>query len=100
MEADLRSTLQNKLGVDFRSYTILGACNPPLAHQALLAEPDIGLLLPCNVVVYDREDNEGSIVSAIDPMVALEMVENSAVQELAQDARERLVRALSRLEGR
>jgi uncharacterized protein (DUF302 family) len=92
-EIDVRATLKKKLDVDFRPYIILGACNPPLAHQALTAEPEIGLLLPCNVIVY--EESEGrSVVSVMDPEAALGLTGNDAIKPLASDVRARLERML------
>jgi uncharacterized protein (DUF302 family) len=90
-EIDVRTTLKEKLNVDFREYRILGACNPPLANQALEAEPLIGLLLPCNVVVEARPEG-GSRVSFLDPLVALGMVGNPKLQPVAVDAAARLMR--------
>jgi uncharacterized protein (DUF302 family) len=96
-EIDIKAKLKEKLGVDFRRYLILGACNPPLAHKALQAEPEIGLLLPCNVIVYEVDDNT-SIVSAIDPGTMIQVVpDNKAVQEVAIDAKLRLTRAIDAL---
>lgn len=94
-EIDVRSTLREKLDVDFRKYDIIGACNPPLAHRALSAELDVGLLLPCNIVVY--EDGEESIVRAFDPEAALGLIPNDEVAVVARDARARLERALATL---
>src|SRR5579864_6706841 len=89
-EIDLKAKFKEKLGVDSRSYMILGACNPPLAYKAVQAEPEIGLLLPCNVIIYEAEDG-GTIVSAIDPMSMVEIVgANPALLEVARDARARL----------
>jgi uncharacterized protein (DUF302 family) len=96
-EIDVSGTLRKKLGVEFRPYTILGACNPPLAHRALTAEPDIGLLLPCNVVVYAAEDGEGSVVAAMDPEPALALTGNEALKDVALEVRARLERALTAL---
>jgi uncharacterized protein (DUF302 family) len=95
-EIDVKATLKNKLDVDFRRYVILGACNPPLAHRALEAEPDIGVLLPCNVVVAER-DGGGSVVSAMDPVAAFRLIANPEVQPVAADVRQRLQRVLERL---
>lgn len=92
-EIDVRATLKSKIGVDFEPYIILGACNPGLAHQALNAEQEIGLLLPCNVVVRAINDDR-SAVSAMDPQAALGLVDNAAVASVAAEARERLKRAL------
>ena len=93
-EIDMREKLKEKLGVDFKRYIILGACNPPLAHKALLAEPEIGLLLPCNVIVYERTP-ETSVISAIDPDSMIGLVgDNVEVAEVAKDAKWRLQKAL------
>jgi uncharacterized protein (DUF302 family) len=96
-EIDVKATLKKKLDVDFRRYVILGACNPPLAHRALTAEPDIGVLLPCNVVVAER-DGGGSVVSAMDPVAAFRLIDNPEVQPVASDVRQRMERVLDRLE--
>ncbi len=93
-EIDVAATLNKKLDVAFRPYMILGACNPPLAHRALTAERDIGLLLPCNVVVYAADEPEKSVVAAMDPIAALELTGNEQVRSLAQDVRTRLERVL------
>ena len=95
-EIDVQATLKKKLDIDFRRYVILGACNPPLAHRALEAEPDIGVLLPCNVVVAER-DGGGSVVSAMDPVAAFRLISNPDVQPVADDVRQRLERVLNRL---
>ena len=96
-EIDVTGTLKKKLDVEFRPYVILGACNPPLAHRALTAELDIGLLLPCNVIVYQAEDPNCSVVAALDPVVALSLTGNEAVQPLAEEVRVRLQRALANI---
>ena len=93
-EVDIRATLKQKLGVESRPYTILGACNPPLAHRAFNAEPNIGLLLPCNVVVYATDDEDQSVVATIDPEVSLGRVGNAALAPLAADVKARLRRVL------
>ena len=93
-EIDVQSTLKKKLDVDFRRYVILGACNPSLAHQALSAEPGLGLLLPCNVVV--TEEGDGSVVvSAIDPLQMFRVVENKALDPVAKEVKAKLGRALA-----
>lgn len=93
-EIDVRATLQKKLQVDFRPYTILGACNPPFAHRALTAEPDIGVLLPCNVVVYEGDDAGQSVISVVDPEVSLGRVDNPELAPLAMEVKKRLERVL------
>ena len=98
-EIDVRATLKKKLDVDFRPYVILGACNPPLAHRALTAERDIGLLLPCNVVVYAADEPGRSVVSAMDPVAALRLTGNPDIEPLARDVRARLERALEAVAG-
>lgn len=96
-EIDIREKLKEKLGVDFQRYIILGACNPPLAYKALQAEPEIGLLLPCNVIVYETEQGH-SVVSAVDPDSMLAVVgENAPIAEVAREAKQRLVKALESL---
>src|SRR6266498_5698461 len=93
-EIDVQATLKKKLDVDFRKYVILGACNPPLAYQGFQAEPDIGLLLPCNVIVYE-EDPARSRVAILDPLVQLSITGRKDIEPLAREARERLERALA-----
>jgi len=87
-EIDVKATLKKKLDVDFRKYTILGACNPPLAQKALQEELEIGLLLPCNVIVY--ESDGGSVVSIVDPISMLGIVENPGLEPIANEAQSRL----------
>jgi len=94
-EIDVRRTLKEKLGKEFRRYVILGACNPPLAHRALTAELEVGLLLPCNVIVY--EDGEGAVAAAMDPEKAMKVVGTPALAEVAKEVRARLEEALKRL---
>jgi len=97
-EIDVAATLKNKLNVDFRPYVILGACNPPLAHRALLAERDIGLLLPCNVVVYAADEPGHSVVAAMDPVQALQLTGNPNIGAIAEEVRARLHRMLEAVE--
>lgn len=96
-EIDVAGTLKKKLNVEFRPYVILGACNPPLAHRALTAELDIGLLLPCNVIVYQADDPASSVVAALDPVAALSLAGNDAVQPVAAEVRIRLERVLANI---
>ncbi len=92
---DVKETLKQKLNADFRRYVILGACNPPLAHRALNADLDVGLLLPCNVIVY--EEGAGAVVSLVDPQVMLGVMANPAVEPIANEARAKLQRVAERL---
>ena len=93
-EIDVQATLKEKLGVDGEPYLILGACNPPLAHQALEAEPDLGTLLPCNVVVYQRGSE--THISAIDAERMLSIVGNEALAPVAAEVRSRLAAVVER----
>ena len=95
-EIDVQATLKNKLGVDFPRYEILGACNPQIAHQALTVEPDVGLLLPCNVVVRQTEDDR-TLVEIMDPISVLGIADNEALRPLGDEALARLERALERV---
>ena len=95
-EIDMAATLKSKIGVDIAPQVILGACRPPLAHAALQAEPSIGLLLPCNVVVRAVDDDH-TIVEAMDPGAMVGITGNDALLDVATDARERLSRALESL---
>jgi uncharacterized protein (DUF302 family) len=93
---DVKKTLKAKIDVDFTDYVILGACNPPLAHRALSSEMEIGLLLPCNIVVYVNKD-ENTMVSAFDPMLMSEIISNATLQEVAGEVREKLKRVIEAL---
>ncbi|MBN1947166.1 MAG: DUF302 domain-containing protein [Bradymonadales bacterium] len=98
-EIDVQATMKKKLDVEFQPYLILGACNPPLAHQALTAEPGLGLLLPCNLVL--TQEGDGSVVvSAADPVVLFSITSNPARQALAETVRDKLARVLGRIEVR
>ena len=97
-EIDVAATLKKKLDVDFRRYIILGACNPPLAYSALTAERDIGLLLPCNVVVYADDVPGRSVVAVLDPVEALQLTGNEKIRPLAEDVKARLTRVLEAIE--
>ena len=96
-EIDVKETLKKKIGVDFRPYRILGACNPPLAHRALSAAPEVGLLLPCNVTVSQSDDG-GTDVALVDPLSMLGIVTNPAIEPVAQEARARLERVAAALQ--
>jgi uncharacterized protein (DUF302 family) len=101
---DVKATMKKKLDVDFRKYVILGACNPPLAHRALSSELEIGLLLPCNVIVYEDDEEGGSVVSIVDPISMmgpiskLGVVINPDLDSVANEARARLQRVRAALE--
>ena len=97
-EIDVAATLQKKLGVGFRPYVIFGACNPALAHRALTAELDIGLLLPCNVIVYEGNDRGTTVVAAMDPVAALALAGNEMVRPVAEEVKARLEAALRAVE--
>lgn len=96
-EIDVQSTLKQKLGVDFRRYKILGACNPPFAHEALQIDLRVGLAMPCNVVVYEGEDHRATVF-AIDPTTTVAATGDPKLAELAAAMKEKLTRALERLE--
>ncbi len=92
-EIDVQATLKKKLDVDFRRYRILGACNPPFAHKALQHSLEIGMLLPCNVIVYERDDGK-TVVSAVDPVETMAAQADPAIRPIAQQVQEKLRRAL------
>jgi uncharacterized protein (DUF302 family) len=89
---DVKDTLKKKLDVDFKKYTILGACNPPLAHQALQAEEELGLLLPCNVIVYEKENK--TVVSVFDPMIMAHIIDNPNMKSVAEEVKKKLEKVL------
>jgi len=95
-EIDVKATLKKKLDVDFGQYVILGACNPPNAYRALQAEHEIGLLLPCNVIVYEADEGR-TVVVAIDPVAAMKAVDNPALAKVASEARGKLERVVGAL---
>jgi len=95
-EIDVKSTLKKKLGVDFRKYVILGACNPPYAHRTLQADLDVGLLLPCNVIVYETDDKK-AYVSAFNPVSALEVIKSQKLRKIAEEVSEKLKRVLDKV---
>ena len=90
---DVQETLKKKLNVDFKKYVILGACNPPFAYQTLQAEETIGLLLPCNVIVY--EQGSATVVAAFDPMAMTAIMDNQAIEPVAKEVRVRLERVIA-----
>ena len=98
-EIDVKSTLKKKLGVDFRKYVILGACNPPYAHRTLQADLDVGLLLPCNVIVYETDDKK-AYVSAFNPVSALEVIKSQELRKIAEEVSEKLKRVLDKVAKR
>lgn len=95
-EIDVKATMKKKLDVDFRNYRILGACNPPSAYKALQSEPNIGLMLPCNVVVQENTDGKTE-VSAINPLVSMQSVNNLELGDVAEDISARLQRVINNL---
>jgi uncharacterized protein (DUF302 family) len=95
-QINMQATLKQKLNVDFRRYVILGACNPPLAHRALSANLEVGLILPCNVIVY--EDGDGSVVTAVDPLEMLGLLkEDQVAHDVAVEAKAKLQRVIASL---
>lgn len=95
-EIDVKETLKKKLDVDFRKYRILGACNPPLAYKALQTEENIGVMLPCNVIIQERSDGKVQ-VSAINPMESMKSVGNPKLNDVAQEVSSRLQRVINNL---
>lgn len=89
---DVKDTLKKKIDVDFKKYMILGACNPSLAHKALTNEEELGLLLPCNVVVYEKGNN--TVVSIFNPMIMTEIVDNENLTSVAREVKDRMERVL------
>ena len=96
-QIDVRATLKQKLDVDHCRYVILGACNPPLAYRALQAEPEVGLLLPCNVIVYEGEREGESVVSIVDPLAMMQMSDNPELASVATQAEEKLRKVVAAL---
>lgn len=96
-EVDVKKVLGEKLDVQFRQYSIIGACNPPLSQRAFTKDLDAGLVLPCNVTVY--EDNDRSVVTIADPVVMIAVLRNPNLDEVAREAREKLKRVIEQLEG-
>jgi uncharacterized protein (DUF302 family) len=94
-QIDVKETLKQKIGVDFRRYKILGACNPPLAHRALSAELEVGLMLPCNLIVYEGDDGK-AVVAAIDPMQTVAAAD-ARLAPIAKEVREKLARVLEKV---
>ncbi len=95
-EIDVKETLKKKLDVEFRKYRILGACNPEFAHKALQAEANIGVMLPCNVIVQETDDGIVE-VSAVDPVASMQAVENSDLEPIAAEVRDRLKEVINQL---
>ena len=95
-EIDVKATLKKKLGVDFRKYVILGACNPPYAYRTLQTDLDVGLLLPCNVIVYETDDKK-AYVSALNPVSAFEVIKNKELRKIAEEVSEKLERVVSKV---
>jgi len=95
-EIDVKSTLKKKLNVDFRKYVILGACNPPYAHRTLQTDLDVGLLLPCNVIVYETDDKK-AYVSVLNPISALEVIKSEDLRKIAKEVSEKLKRVVDKV---
>lgn len=92
---DVKETLKQKINVDFKKYKILGACNPPIAHRALQTEEELGLLLPCNIIVYERENK--TVVSAFEPMLMMEIIENENMKPIAEEVSKKLHKVLENI---
>jgi uncharacterized protein (DUF302 family) len=92
---DVKETLKNKINVDFKKYTILGACNPPIAHRALQTEEELGLLLPCNVIVYEKDSK--TKVSFFDPMIMTNVIDNKEMEPIANEVKQKLQRVFAAL---
>jgi uncharacterized protein (DUF302 family) len=95
-EIDVKSTLKKKLDVDFRKYVILGACNPPYAHRTLQTDLDVGLLLPCNVIVYETDDKK-AYISALNPVSALKVIKSQELRKIAKEVSEKLKRVVEKV---
>jgi len=95
-EIDVKATLKKKLDVDFRKYVILGACNPPYAYRTLHADLDVGLLLPCNVIVYETDDGK-AYISAVNPVSALEVIKSEELRKLADEVSAKLKKVIERI---
>ena len=95
-EIDVKETLKKKLDVDFKNYKILGACNPPFAHKALQSEEQIGLMLPCNVIVYENDEGN-SVVAAVDPIASMQAVANDKLGEIAGEVQNRLKKVIENM---
>jgi len=95
-EIDVKETLKKKLDKEFRKYVILGACNPPYAYRSLEADLDAGLLLPCNVIVYETDDRK-AYVAAINPISALEVIQSQELRDIAEEVSEKLKRVIERV---
>jgi len=90
---DVKDTLKKKINVDFKKYTILGACNPQIAHKALQTEEELGLLLPCNVIVYEKDNK--TTVSFFDPMIMTKLIDNKKMEPIAKEVKEKLQRVFA-----
>ena len=97
-EIDVKETLKKKLGIEFRKYVIMGACNPPYAHRSLEADMDVGLLLPCNVIVYETNDRK-AYVEAINPVSALEVIQSQELKSIAEEVSEKLKKVVENVGG-